>query len=252
MNIVKIVTYNVRRCLGMDGHVSPARIAEVIRNCKADIVALQELDVGRKRTDSVDQARAIADTLAMQFHFHPALNVFEELYGDAILTARPSRLVKAASLPGIAGAEPRGALWVSLQVEGRRLDILNTHFGLSRAERRLQSEALLGPGWIGHPARRPGLILAGDFNAVPHSRTWRRLTRALCDARRLAPRPVGATFPSALPLLRLDHLLVGPAIDVIDVRAVGTPLARLASDHLPLAMTFRLKTAADRAKAQAA
>ena len=75
----------------------------------------------RARTGGVDQAHAIANPLGMQMHFHPALRVMEELYGDAILTPRPSRLVKAGALPGLAGRpglEPRGALWAAIQIGG--------------------------------------------------------------------------------------------------------------------------------------
>ena len=110
----RIVSYNVHRCLGVDGKLSPKRIADVIAACEPDIVALQELDVGRARTGAIDQAHSIAEALGMQMHFHPALRVMEEQYGDAILTARPSRIIKAGPLPGLAGwlhMEPRGALW---------------------------------------------------------------------------------------------------------------------------------------------
>jgi endonuclease/exonuclease/phosphatase family metal-dependent hydrolase len=109
-SLLRILTYNVHRCLGIDGKLLPARIAEVIASCEPDIVALQELDVGRVRTGGVDQAHAIAHELGMTFHFQPALRVMEERYGDAILTARPSRLVRAGALPGLAGVpylEPR-------------------------------------------------------------------------------------------------------------------------------------------------
>src|ERR671910_2892610 len=93
--VPRILTYNVHRCMGVDGRLSPARIAEVIASCNPDIVALQELDVGRVRTGGVDQAHAIAEELGMQMHFHPAFQVMEEAFGDAILTTRPSKLVKA-------------------------------------------------------------------------------------------------------------------------------------------------------------
>jgi endonuclease/exonuclease/phosphatase family metal-dependent hydrolase len=104
------MTYNVHRCVGADGRADPRRIAEVIAACQPDMVALQELDVGRLRTGGIDQAHVIAHLLGMSFHFHPALQVEDELYGDAILTALPMRLVKAGPLPGSVGFEPRGAL----------------------------------------------------------------------------------------------------------------------------------------------
>ena len=82
----RIVTYNVHRCVGNDRRLDVARVADVLAKLEPDIVALQELDVGRARTGRVDQAHEIARRLDMAFHFHPAVAVEEELYGDAILT----------------------------------------------------------------------------------------------------------------------------------------------------------------------
>src|ERR1700761_6607691 len=122
----RIMTYNVHRCLGTDGKLSPQRIAEVIAACDPDVVALQEVDVGRVRTGGIDQVAAIAGQLGMQAHFHPAVRLLGELYGDAILTSAPSSLVKAALLPGPRPRhviEPRGALWVVTELGGIRVDI---------------------------------------------------------------------------------------------------------------------------------
>ena len=240
VNSLRLVTYNVRRCLGMDGHLSPERIARVIAGCRPDIVALQELDVGRARTSHIDQAREIAALLDMQFYFHPALKVFDELYGDAVMTALPSRLMKADGLPAVRGCEPRGAIWVRIDLDGRHLDIINTHLGLTSLERRVQSQALLGPDWIGHPARLPHLILTGDFNCLPRSRTYRRLTAPLADAQLQHRLRAASTFPSGMPILRIDYIFISQQIDVAGIGPVRTPETRLASDHLPLQMDFSL------------
>ena len=244
----RIVTYNVRRCLGTDGRLEPGRIAEVIASCDPHIVALQELDVGRARTGGVDQAEAVAAALGMQMHFHPALRVFDELYGDAILTTRPSKLVKAGALPAPhhQDLEPRGALWVTAQVGGRNFEVVNTHLGLRGMERLLQVDALLGPDWIGAALPASPLMLVGDFNAVPSSRAYRRIVRRLRDAQALAvgrPRP---TFPSRLPFLRLDHVFVNAGVEVVRVETIRTPVSRVASDHLPLLVEFRVLSAPGR------
>lgn len=242
--MLRIVTYNVHRCLGVDGRLSPARIADVIASCQPDIVALQELDIGRARTGGVDQAHAVARALGMHMHFHPALKVMEESYGDAILTARPSRLVKGGPLPMWArwvGLEPRGALWATVNLGGAEMQIINTHLGLRGPERLVQVDALLGPDWLGHHACREPVILAGDLNAVPRSRAYRRLTTRLRDAQTFSrvarPRP---TFPGRMPILRIDHVLVSRSIEVLRTETVRTPLARVASDHLPLVVDFRI------------
>src|ERR1700761_1427275 len=182
----RIMTYNIHRCVGTDGKLSPERIADVIAACEADIVALQEVDVGRSRTGNVDQAAAIGKLLDMQAHFHPVLRVLDEQYGDAILTRSPSSLVKAGLLPGpkpSLGRERRGAIWVRAEMAGRQVDIVNTHLGLTRAERMMQVGALIGPEWIGG---RPGggtMILAGDFNVGRRTRSYRRLAACLDPAR---------------------------------------------------------------------
>ena len=118
---IRILSYNVHRCLGLDGVLSPSRTAEVIASVEPDIVALQELDVGRSRSGNVDQAQLIADELEMNVHFHPAMRVLEELYGDAVLTDLPVRLVRADALPlrrRSLFSEPRGAIWVAVRLRG--------------------------------------------------------------------------------------------------------------------------------------
>jgi endonuclease/exonuclease/phosphatase family metal-dependent hydrolase len=80
----RLLTYNVHRCVGVDRRLDVGRIAAVIAEHEPDVVCLQELDVGRARTGMVDQAGAIAERLAMSFHFHAAMKVETEQYGDAI------------------------------------------------------------------------------------------------------------------------------------------------------------------------
>jgi endonuclease/exonuclease/phosphatase family metal-dependent hydrolase len=242
----RILTYNVRRCLGRDGRISPARVAEVIASCRPDVVALQELDVGRARSGGIDQAHAIARELGMRHvHFNAALRVLEEEYGDAILTARPSKLVKAGPLPGLAGRsslEPRGALWATVQLGGVEVQVINTHLGLRRPERLAQVDALLGTEWLSHPACREPVVLVGDLNALPRSRAYLRLAGRFTDAQATGPsrHPPQPTFPAALPLLRLDHVFVSSSVEVVRAEVVRTPLARVASDHLPLLVEIRV------------
>src|SRR5579859_986825 len=141
----RIVTYNVHRCVGNDRRLDVARIAEVLARLEPDIVALQELDVGRARTGGVDQAHEIARRLDMACHFNAAVTVLEERYGDAILTRYPERLVKVGPLPGhpgIRALEARGALWVEAMVEGAPVQIINTHLGLVPKEQQLQAAHL--------------------------------------------------------------------------------------------------------------
>jgi endonuclease/exonuclease/phosphatase family metal-dependent hydrolase len=240
----RIMTYNVHRCVGVDGRLDVGRVASVIAQARPDIVALQELDVDRPRTGTVDQAHAIAHRLGMGFHFHAAVQVEEERYGDAILSTAPLRVIKAAALPGskaIKALEPRGALWLELQIEGCALQVINTHLGLVPHEQRAQAQVLAGADWIGHRDRRDPMILLGDFNATPHQAVYKTLSGVLTDARALARGArAGPTFPSRFPMLAIDHVFVSKGVEVTSVQTYAAPLARAASDHLPLVVDFKL------------
>ncbi|UXN58996.1 endonuclease/exonuclease/phosphatase family protein [Phyllobacterium zundukense] len=235
---IKILTYNVHSCVGSDGQPSPGRIAEVIAACDPDVVALQELDVGRKRTGSVDQAHAIATQLSMRLFFHPAIQVAEEQYGDAILTSLDMRLIKAGPLPSF--GERRGALWVEANYRGNIVNIINTHLGLSRRDRSAQVAALLGPGWLGHADCRSPKILLGDFNAGRSSLAYRQISNQFADVWAGGTGRPRKTFPSRLPLVRIDHIFVERSMQVTDVGVVSGRTARMASDHLPLYATIAM------------
>ena len=199
----------------------------------------------RARTGGIDQAEVIARELGMAHHFHPAYRVMEEEYGDAILTARPAHFIRGAALPGIGPLqrlEPRGALWVSINVGGVDVQVFNTHLGLRGYERLAQVEALFGREWIGSPTCREPVVLTGDFNAVPRSRVYGRITARLRDAQRLGPaRRPNATFPSRLPILRLDHVFLSRGLEVTRAETLRMQEARIASDHLPLFVDFTVK-----------
>ena len=235
---LRIMTYNVHSCFGMDGKVSPGRIARVIALYHPDVVALQELDVGRSRTGEIDQAQAIAHNLEMDVHFHPSIQVEEERYGNAILSRHPMRLIRAGALPGLSNCpnlEPRGALWVSITVDGREIQMINTHLGLSYRERLIQAEALVGSEWVAHPDCREPVILCGDFNALPGSQAWRRLCDPLRDAQMtLNNHQPKSTWFGRYPVGRIDHVFVGQKVTVLGVKVPRMELTQMASDHLPL------------------
>lgn len=238
-NSIRLLTYNIHSCVGTDRKLDPARIAEVIAQAAPDIVALQEVDVGRGRTGGIDQAHMIASLLKMQAHFHPALTVAEEQYGDAIITALPMSPAKAGPLPSV--GEPRGALSVEVTVGTGRLRVINTHLGLRGRERVQQMTALLGPGWLGQGGGSDmPTVLCGDFNAIPPSAAYRLAVRSLQDAQLAQGRAARPTFPSAFPLMRLDHIFVTPSLTVERTQVLRTRLTRMASDHLPLVADLRL------------
>jgi endonuclease/exonuclease/phosphatase family metal-dependent hydrolase len=242
--MVRLVTYNVHRCVGTDRRLDVGRVAEVIAAQSPDIVALQEVDVRRARTGGIDQAHRLAQRLGMAFHFNAAFKVEEEQFGDAILTHLPERLVKAGPLPGhprIPQLEPRGAIWVEIETPAGMLGVINTHLGLVPREQRLQAAALAGKEWV--EAATPGtpLVVVGDMNATPRNSAYRILAARLAEARRAAPFSHRApTFPSTFPVLAIDHVFASESVVIDAVRTPLDPLSRLASDHLPLVVDLSL------------
>jgi len=235
---VRVMTYNVHSCVGIDGKLATERIARVIARANPDVVALQELDAGRARTGGEDQAERIAHYLEMRHHFHPHIHIENEKYGDAILTHLPMRIIKSGPLPGhLPGGklEPRGALWVAIDLHGTEVNIVNTHLGLTPRERMLQIEALLGDEWLGRLNPDQPVILCGDFNSVPSSKGYRLLCGRFLDAQAELKefRPT-CTFYSRLPSFRIDHVFINPGIQVTGITVPCSELAKVASDHLPL------------------
>ena len=151
-------------------------------------------------------------------------------------------MIKAGALPTlqIRGLEPRGAIWLELELDGRKLQVINTHLGLVPHEQRAQAIALAGGEWTGRRnASDPPLILVGDFNATPHAQAYRTLAARFTDARRQAPGPgLTPTFPSRLPMLAIDHVFLDGKVRAVRAETVSGPLARAASDHLPLVVDF--------------
>lgn len=210
----------------------------MLSSIEPDVVALQELDVGRHRSGRGHQPEAIAARLGMNFLFCPTVRDGDEHYGHAILSRHPLRLVQSEELPRSTlprPAEPRSAIWASISAPHSEVQVIGTHLGLSPIERTRQASALLGPKWMGHREYRGPRVLCGDFNAGPFSLTYRRLRGRMRDAHRsvagILARP---SYPSRLPVMRLDHIFVSDEVGVEGARVVCSPLARIASDHLPL------------------
>lgn len=234
--LLRVATYNVHGCVGMDRERSEARIAEVIGSISADIVALQELDLGRSRSAGVDQAQLIAERLGWARIFLPAMRNGDEQYGNAIVSRHPLTLARAVELPGEGSwycREKRIALWALAETDVGRVQVINTHFGLGRAERFLQAK-FLAETVAAVPLDEP-LVLFGDFNSLPRSRAIAHLRNHLRSVRAWLPAAGPCrTFPTRFPSVAVDHIFGNAALEPESVRVHRTPLARIASDHYPL------------------
>lgn len=238
------MTYNVHGCVGVDRRLDVERIARVIARENVDAVALQELDVERTRSGNRNQPRLLADQLGMHLEFLKARDCDGGHYGNAVLSRYPIETVRSACLPRVNDQlEPRALQWVRLLAPGRPINLLNTHLGLDSRERMLHTETVLGRDWIAEASQSGATVLCGDFNAMPRSLVYQKLTRSLRDAQLLVPhkRAALATFPSLLPIMRIDHVLVSEQLSVRSCGVVRGWQARMASDHLPIVAELELE-----------
>lgn len=235
---VRLMTYNVHGCSGMDGRVSPRRVSRVIRGQLPDIVALQEVDLGRRRSRAEDQGAIIARELGMNVVFCPTVTRGEEHYGHALLSRWPIETVKRMRLPHDPTSwwqEPRSAMWARVSIGGQVINVITTHLGLGPRERILQVRALLSEDWLGGIPSEEPVLLCGDFNALPGSAPYKLVATRLRDVQAAVDgyRPL-ATFSSMQPLVRLDHIFVSAHFKRQKIFVVRNDLTRVASDHLPL------------------
>lgn len=238
MSRFRVMTYNVHRCVGPGGGDSISDITSVCRDANADIIALQELDAPETdQAEGAHHARDLADHLGMDLMFCRTFRRGVGYYGHALLSRSVLELKKVTTFasPHV-DAEPRGAIWARATLGTTVLDVMSTHLGVHRNERASQSRELMGDAWLGSPDLLSPHLLCGDMNAVPNaSTTYRRFTSRLRDAQRQLdghrPRP---TFPSRLPVLRLDHVFVSDDLEVLSINVPWNGRSRRASDHLPL------------------
>lgn len=217
-----VATWNVHGGVGSDRRYHPARIAQVLEEIRPDVIALQEVG-----------SRASGENLLAVLVRETGFNAIDGWtctrrgsdFGNAVLSRYPieSSTQMNLSLPR---CEPRGALDVVLATPGGPLRVIATHLGLRPSERRAQVKLLLAALEREQPLPT---VLTGDVNEWY---LWGRPLRWL--HRHFKETPAPATFPAARPMFALDRLWTEPAQLLADLRVHRSPLARVASDHLPL------------------
>lgn len=226
-----LASYNVHRCIGRDARHDPARVARVLRELDADLVALQEVSVRSGQAGDVDQCEHLARATDMFAIRGSTLRSARGEIGNALLTRWPPERLRRLDLTQ-SDREPRGAIDAELKFGTESLRVLVTHLGLRRAERRAQGKTILD-ALREEPSQYT--ILLGDINE------WLSLRGAArpFDAwfgRAPAPR----TFPAWRPLLALDRIWVRPRNALRELVVHASPAARAASDHLPLRAVVEL------------
>lgn len=220
---LRIATYNIHRAVGHDGREDGKRIAKVLRELKADVIAMQE--VGYHSDSPHNLLAYLGDTI--QADVIEGITMYNEKghYGNAVLSRLPIAGIIRHDI-SVPRHEPRGAIELKITKSGITFHIIATHLGLSPGERRYQIKKLLG---LVSASKADVNILLGDLNEWF---LWGRPLRWLKSEFGNTPRP--ATFPACRPIFALDCIWVSPGIVLDGLHVHSSRLARAASDHLPL------------------
>jgi endonuclease/exonuclease/phosphatase family metal-dependent hydrolase len=246
---VRIASYNIHRAIGMDRRFRPQRIAEILGLLDADILMLQEVDEGVPRSRELDLARELAEELGYE---HRAVGHNVTLrrgrYGNATLSRYPIQRESNIDLT-IGWRKRRGCQHTRITVAGptgrrHRVEVFNLHLGLSSRERAHQVGLLAcAPEFAELPAGVVCLV-GGDFN------DWRsRLQPVFTRLLSFRPADEGgrgngrlmATYPAFLPRGPLDRIYYRGPMRLLSAQRCRIPLARVASDHLPVVADFELR-----------
>lgn len=230
---IRLATYNIHACIGLDGRCLPSRIAAVIDELQAHVVGLQEVGLGHDdHHDPAEQLEQISRMAGYEYLAGPTLELPSGPFGNALLTRLPVCEVHRTDL-SVGDHEPRGLIDAVLDWAGHPLRVLVTHLGLQRDERSRQLTRIFRA--LEERDTCPFTVLMGDFNE------WVFASPRLIRLRRRFGRSYArASFPAHRPVLALDRLFVRPRRLRRGVGIHASPLARLASDHLPAWVTLEL------------
>jgi endonuclease/exonuclease/phosphatase family metal-dependent hydrolase len=228
MGKLRLASYNVHRGIGRDRRCDPQRILGVLREMDADVYALQEVEA---HDDGGDMLAWLGSELGYQAIAGTTLQRHDGHYGNGLLSRCPAHAIDLVDLSW-RRREPRGAIAADIRCDGHVLRVVATHLGLRPAERREQVERLVRLfSW----KEDDRAVLMGDLNEwFLWGRPLRHLHRYFEQTQAIA------TFPARRPVLALDRLWTHPGSMLRGLRAHATPLARIASDHLPLVATLEL------------
>jgi endonuclease/exonuclease/phosphatase family metal-dependent hydrolase len=239
---LRIATYNIHKCRGLDGRVRPQRILEVLHEIDADLIALQEVVSRKGRVREADQAQYFAEELG----YHCAIGENRTYrgggYGNVVLTRFPIQSSHNYDL-SISGCEPRGGLSVDVKYGAATLHIFNVHMGTAIIERRRQARRLLEEILEKHEISGARIVL-GDFNEWTRGLASRLLVEQFhtAEPRRYLGR--ARAYPGLLPLLHLDRIYFDHALKLRQLSLHRSRKALVASDHLPLVADLTLHSSA--------
>jgi endonuclease/exonuclease/phosphatase family metal-dependent hydrolase len=233
---LRVATYNIHRCRGMDRRTVPSRVADVLRELDADVVALQEV-IGAG-PGGAGQAEEIGAAVGMGWVMTPVRHLRSHLFGNVVLSRLP--IVHHAQYDlSWRTCEPRACQRADLDLGADRvLHVYNVHLGTAVLERRYQARRLAS---YVHDRRIAGpKIILGDFNEWMKGLATSTLSALFDSIDIYAHLKRRRTYPGIFPMVHLDHIYYEGQVEVRSVQLLRSRTALLASDHLPLAADLRI------------
>jgi endonuclease/exonuclease/phosphatase family metal-dependent hydrolase len=236
---IRVLVYNIHAGKDAKGVDNLARVAEIVRDSRADVVLLQEVDKGTERSGKVDQVAELQRLTSYFGAFGKTLDYQGGDYGIAILSRWPMTAATRIHLPvqppkhrsGVS-YEPRGALRVAVQRPGGALRVINTHIDASREDtyRLQEAKTLLSLAGSIRDSSVTTLV-GGDLNSEPESTVialfgpagWR-------DGFRDCGKGSGFSYPADVPVKRIDYLMMTAGTRCTSAEVLNTE----ASDHRPV------------------
>jgi endonuclease/exonuclease/phosphatase family metal-dependent hydrolase len=233
---LRVATYNVHACVGTDRRHDPDRVASVVSELDADVVALQEFTYPASVAIESREPVELVTLDSYQCALGPTREIETRCFGNALLTRHPIVDVHRIDL-SMDRREPRGALGATVDVGGTHVHLLATHLGLRVTERRFQVRQLLS---YLDSVRHSLVVVLGDFNDWLPGRSAVHVLD-----HRMGPSKSLRSFPSSRPMLPLDRIWIQPAGALRRMFVHTSALARRASDHLPVVADIALDLADD-------
>jgi endonuclease/exonuclease/phosphatase family metal-dependent hydrolase len=227
---LRVMTYNIHVGVGMDKKLDLQRIADVINAARPDLVGLQEVDRGVKRTEGKDEIAELAAMTRMEYAFAPNLDYQGGKYGVAILSRLPIKNTEHRMFENKREAERRGMLRIEVEVDGKTLNFVTTHLDYQFEDGRLfETEQLLK---VLDGVKSPTIVVA-DLNDIPSGSAYKLMRTKFDDAWIASENKTGGfSYPAAKPVKRIDHIFCrsGDRIRAKKSWVIET----LASDHIPV------------------
>lgn len=236
----RIATYNTHKCRGIDGLIRPARVAKVLEELEADVIALQEvvsLEGGRKEQN---QAQYLADAVGFDYYIGETRKLRGAAYGNVVISRFPVNDIHVYNLSASKTQEARGCIRCDLEIAGKIVHLFNVHLGTGYMERRKQARLLMSREVLLSPALKHPRLIIGDFNEWTHGLVSRTLQQAFESVDIQLHLNRKRTYPGVLPLVHLDHMYFDRELMLEKFSLHRSRMALVASDHLPLVAEFAL------------